>query len=616
MLTDHASLSMLRHYLTVLLGHRAEADRCLSRMLHGGTALPQRIDADVRVQLLRRARALAAGFAPPSPCALSALPWMHRSPLPDGVAMERLRSELGASSREALFLRFALELAETDIARVLGMDMLVIEVTLDRALREAQSLARGASLPLGRLLAAAFALDLAAREGEGDDPDLAAVGELVGGRYKALRRVGSGASAQVFQAEDHEVAGHVVALKLMRQPVSDEAHARITRHELQVLASVWHPSVVQFKSSGIHNGRIFLTMPWLDGETLAARLARTPDGLDRVSARRIFESLARAVAALHRVGVRHQDIKAENVFLARVPGIGEELPVLLDLGVAVRSAEFFPAGTPAYMAPEVARNFLVGIAGPEGCVPTDSALDVYSLCLTLLEALCPDGLERPAMDDAVTFRDFLERRVAGELPKLDDPRLTGLRACFARWLARDPKTRPSADVLADELKALTARSERSARMQWLGTRIALPSLLALALSAASINHAFAVQQGDFERMVAAKERHIRELDQALAHNHDAAERLEDNVQSCGQTAHDATLRAEQEAQRADRLDAERAQLSTRLNVCASALTTARSAEQTALDQRDQAAAQRDAADAALTRCERTPRLRWPRFIER
>lgn len=94
---------------------------------------------------------------------------------------------------------------------------------------------------------------------------------------------------------------------------------------------------------------------------------------------------------MHRSGVRHQDIKPENIFLARFheDEDGEILPVLLDLGVAAKDAENVLAGTPNYFAPEIAARFA---REPDPPHITNKA-DVFSLALALRNALSPSAEE-------------------------------------------------------------------------------------------------------------------------------------------------------------------------------------------------------------------------------
>src|SRR3954471_21753770 len=160
--------------------------------------------------------------------------------------------------------------------------------------------------------------------------------------------------------------------------------------ELQLIASVFHPSIVQLKDHGFHESRLWFVMPLYRGETLATRLTR--GGLSRREARALFEALA----TLHGAGVRHQDIKPDNIFLAQLdPEAERRLPVLIDLGLAVKDAELVLAGTPTYLAPEVAARF-AGVPDP---APIGPKADVFALALTLRQALDPS-----ASDDAAGGR--------------------------------------------------------------------------------------------------------------------------------------------------------------------------------------------------------------------
>jgi len=213
----------------------------------------------------------------------------------------------------------------------------------------------------------------------------------------------------VYRAKDTEVPGHVVALKLLHQAAHSKTAKQSALRELRLIASVFHPSIVQFKDHGWFEERLWFVMPWYDGETLESRLQREP--LSRAEALKIFQPLARALAAMHVAGVRHQDVKPENIFLARIPGFSEDevTPVLLDLGVAATEAEMVVAGTPTYFAPEVAAQF----ASVECKPPVTPKADVFALALALRNALEPETQEDVAAGAVDTF---IEHR-AQETPR-------------------------------------------------------------------------------------------------------------------------------------------------------------------------------------------------------
>ena len=160
----------------------------------------------------------------------------------------------------------------------------------------------------------------------------------------------------------------------------------------------------------------------------AGHAARARRRSRRREAREIFEPLAEALATMHRAGVRHQDVKPENVFLANLDpddatasaGVARSaiLPVLLDLGVAAKDAELVLAGTPAYFAPEVAARF-AGVPDPP---PVGPKADVFSLALTLRHALDPSPREDVAARRGRRVRRRSARRTRRSCPTRRDLR--------------------------------------------------------------------------------------------------------------------------------------------------------------------------------------------------
>lgn len=199
-------------------------------------------------------------------------------------------------------------------------------------------------------------------------------GEAIDGfGLKAL--ISDGRYTRLFAAEDETEGGGQVALKFPKPQIASVAafHAAFAR-EAWVGARVDHPGVVRIVE--LPPGRqscLYTVMPLYTGELLEARLVRARIGLEE--GRNIAIRLARAVAALHRGGIIHRDIKPDNVMLED----GGSLK-LLDLGVVrVPGLEEFPPenipGTAAYMAPEM----FEGEAGNE-------QTDIYALGVTLFRA--------------------------------------------------------------------------------------------------------------------------------------------------------------------------------------------------------------------------------------
>ena len=436
-------------------------------------------------QLYKRMRALAAAV-PEQPLAPES-PLFYQPPderFAEGLAL--LRRTLGPLDTDVAELRFARGLREIEVAYVLEQELTEVE-------RRVQEVLATTARVLGRrpnsrdhtiegALLEAFAIDPRGPRPPRRRRRQPVLGEgvLIAGRYEIEALLGAGAFADVYRARDRDVTDHVVALKILRHRSADTKSVHAALRELQLLASVFHPSVVQLKDHGWHEGHLWFVMPLYRGETLATRLKQKP--LSRREAREIFEPLAEALATMHRAGVRHQDVKPENVFLASLdPDASERsadetparvLPVLLDLGVAAKDAELVLAGTPAYFAPEVAARF----AGAHDPPPVGPKADVFSLALTLCHALDPSPSEYVAAGAVDAFVSYRATH-APKAPKRRD--LRDLRPYFDRWLNFSPDMRPSAEEFRRELSALTRPEEKAAR-RWAIMRWALPTLITLA----------------------------------------------------------------------------------------------------------------------------------------
>jgi hypothetical protein len=397
--------------------------------------------------------------------------------------LPELRRQLSREQAELAELRFARRLSCAEVAHILDANPDHVEQTSGFCIALSERLLgkRPGSrdhTPEGALLEA-FALDprkVRAPRRQQRRPVLE-MGTRLGDRYEVEGLLGAGAFADVYRARDRDVTDHVVALKILRAPAGDAQSVHTALRELQLIASVFHPSVVQLKDHGWHNGHLWFVMPLYRGETLSQRLAR--GALSRREAREIFEPLAEALATMHRAGVLHQDIKPDNVFLANLDpdgggGAGSArriLPVLLDLGVAAKDAELVLAGTPAYFAPEVAARF----AGAPDPAPVGPKADVFSLALTLRHALDPDAAEEYA---GAAVDAFVELR-ATRAPKPPTRRdLRDLRGFFERCLHFSPDGRPSAEDFHRRLRVLTQPEEKAARrlslMRW-----AVPTAIAV-----------------------------------------------------------------------------------------------------------------------------------------
>ena len=563
-------VQQLRGYLTIRLADVDEGERALRRVraviaairsedLVGPPGLRARlygIAREVAHDLLREMETTQpTSVRPPAP------PWSPASDPHTRERLTKLREGLRADDAELLELRHVRELTPEDLAHVLERDVGEVLEDLQEATFRASELVH--LIPgeaLRELLREAFQVETKIPTTQQDPPRLGTTtlepGSLVGERYRIQVQVGTGAFGDVYRAEDVEVPGHVVALKILHQAAYGEEDRQSALRELRHLASVFHPSVVHLKDHGWHESRLWFVMPWYDGETLESRMRRAP--LTRAEARRVFEPLARALAAVHTAGLRHQDVKPENVFLAELPAWTDDpaeqvLPVLIDLGVAATQAEMLVAGTPTYFAPEVAAQFATVPHRPR----VTPKADVFSLALALRNALEPDTQEdvSPGEVDA-----FIERR-ARTIPDLPTGRdLAFLEPHFERWMSLDADERPSASEFAEELAVLTEPEARRRRRRRFRRR-AYPVLMMLA----------GLGVGLTEYVRARDAEHAA---QVVAANQEAEAVREDLAQTAAERAR-VEADAERIRSRLTREQLGRAQLETRLASAEASLTSVR-----------------------------------------
>lgn len=278
---------------------------------------------------------------------------------------------------------------------------------------------------------------------------LPGVGDIVDGTYRLVRVLGIGNFGRVYVAERLDVPEHQVALKML--PRAHFAGRNVER-ELVMLATVGHPNVVQLKDHGATSDYVWLTMPVYEGETLETRLERGTLGFRE--AHDIFVPVARGLEALHAAGLRHQDIKPENLFLARFAG--RLHPILLDLGVAVEKDATFVAGTALFASPEQ----LLAFTGVPGAIPLTDRMDCYGLGATVLLALVGaeyfPGWEATDRDEIAACHAARATTPLATLaiPEIDGPPRAALEANLQRWMALDPADRPSMKQMASDLDVL------------------------------------------------------------------------------------------------------------------------------------------------------------------
>ena len=202
------------------------------------------------------------------------------------------------------------------------------------------------------------------------------------GRYDILGRLGAGGMGTVYKAHDPHLS-RTVALKIPRiDTVSHDRAKRLERfqREARSAAQVYHPHVCPIYDVGIHDGQPFVVMAYVEGQSLAERLAQQGRFDDVGEAVTLIRQLLDALAAVHEHGIIHRDLKPSNVLLD-----SGGRAVLTDFGLARLEQESerltsdgVVVGTPAYMAPEQAGG------QPERTGPWT---DLYSVGIVFFEML-------------------------------------------------------------------------------------------------------------------------------------------------------------------------------------------------------------------------------------
>ena len=231
----------------------------------------------------------------------------------------------------------------------------------------------------------------------------------------------------VYRAEDLRL-GHPVALKFLPSEFSqDEAMLHYLYAEVRNARQISHPNVCRVYDLGVHEGRHFLSMEYVDGEDLASLLKR----IGRLPAQKALEisrELCAGLAAAHDQGVIHRDLKPANIM---IDGRGQAR--IMDFGLAIKPSERDQAeeaaGTPSYMAPEQ----LAGIG-------TSVKSDIYSLGLVLYELFTGRKVLEGASLEEIRRKQMTETPRPPSSYALDiNPEVDQV---IMRCLARDPASRP------------------------------------------------------------------------------------------------------------------------------------------------------------------------------
>ena len=276
------------------------------------------------------------------------------------------------------------------------------------------------------------------------DPRSIKAGDLIAGRYTVDRLLGRGGMGVVLRVTD-TMLEEDVAMKIIAKPDGTDRDVARFKEEMKICRRLVHPSIVRVFEFGAWRGNHFLTMELLDGHDLERMIARAGGPLDPLVVLPLMIQACDGLAAAHKQGVIHRDIKPPNLF---VIDEGKTLKVM-DFGIAKAGAERDHSltatgtlvGSPYYIAPERLR-------GDEDVGP---ASDLYSLGVVLYQALTGNlpfrGPELPAL-----FNQHLN--VIPDTPASRNPRLPeSLSEVIMKLLEKRPEDRyPSCRALRRALE--------------------------------------------------------------------------------------------------------------------------------------------------------------------
>jgi hypothetical protein len=269
------------------------------------------------------------------------------------------------------------------------------------------------------------------------------------GRYRLLDLLGAGGMGEVYRAHDPQL-DRTVALKLPRfDGPPQEVARRVERfqREARAAAQVWHPHVCPIFDVGEHEGRPFVVMALIEGQSLAQRLAERPGPQDARASVALARQVLDGLAAVHARGIVHRDLKPGNILLDP-----SGRAVLTDFGLArpegeagLLTSEGVILGTPSYMAPEQAAGQSDRI-GPW--------TDLYSLGVVLYQLLT-GRLPFPGAMPALLAQILRDEPPPPRAVRPDlDP---ALEAVVLRALRKEPAERyPDAGAFAAALDAWAA----------------------------------------------------------------------------------------------------------------------------------------------------------------
>lgn len=294
-------------------------------------------------------------------------------------------------------------------------------------------------------------------------------------RYRIERELGHGGMATVYLAHDIRHSRRV-ALKVLRPELAAVIGAERFLAEIRTTANLQHPHILPLHDSGETDSYLFYVMPYVEGESLRARLLREKQ-LPVLEAVRIATEMASALDYAHRHGVIHRDIKPENILLHESQALVADFGIALavsNAGSSRMTETGLSLGTPQYMSPEQALG--------ERDITARS--DVYALGVVLYEMLSgeppftgptPNAVVAKLLSDQPaslrrhrhTIPERVELAVLTALEKLPADRFTSA-AEFAEALVSDQTHRRRSGNVLRRDPVITTRRFAASKLLWFG----------------------------------------------------------------------------------------------------------------------------------------------------
>ena len=256
------------------------------------------------------------------------------------------------------------------------------------------------------------------------------VGKVIDGRYEIQARIGEGGMGIVYKARQTSI-DRVIAIKMLNaQMAADPTWVQRFYNEAKACSRLQHPNTIRMFDFGqSSDGRLFMTMEFLDGVSLREAVSKGPMAPQRVV--KILIQCCASLAEAHSIGIIHRDIKPDNVFLLNMAG-SPDFVKLLDFSVAkllegdrMKTQAGVVFGTPQYMSPEQGRG-----------LPLDARSDLYALGILAFEMLTgnvPFNDENPMT--------VIQMHLHGSVPPLAATIPYSVQQIVRRALEKDPSRR-------------------------------------------------------------------------------------------------------------------------------------------------------------------------------